>query len=142
ARAPRRDQHPPVEPRRREGRAVLHDVRLGPRAPRRRCARRQMSDVRSNEEAPRPDRERRRIVLLGSVFLVSACGLAYELIAGAIGSYLMGDAVTQFSLVVGVFLSAMGLGAYLAQHVRAQLLGAFVELEIGVGLVGGVSSLV
>lgn len=100
-----------------------------------------MSDVSSIEDVPRPDRERRRIVLLGSVFLVSACGLAYELIAGAIGSYLMGDAVTQFSLVVGVFLSAMGLGAYLAQHVRAQLLGAFVELEIGVGLVGGISSL-
>lgn len=89
-----------------------------------------------------PDRDRRRVLLLGSVFIVAACGLAYELVAGAVSSYLLGDAVTQFSIVVGVFLSAMGLGAYLSQHVRSNLLAVFVDLEIGVGLVGGVSSLV
>lgn len=88
-----------------------------------------------------PDRSHRRVLLLGSVFLVAACGLGYELIAGAVSSYLIGDPVTQFSLVVGAFLSAMGLGAYLSKHVRRDLLGTFVELEIAVGLVGGASSI-
>jgi len=88
-----------------------------------------------------PDRAHRRVLLLGSVFLVAACGLGYELIAGAVSSYLIGDPVTQFSLVVGAFLSAMGLGAYLSKHVRRDLLGTFVELEIAVGLVGGASSI-
>ena len=87
-----------------------------------------------------PDRRYRRVLLLGSVFVVAACGLGYELIAGAVSTYLIGDPVTQFSLVVGAFLSAMGLGAYLSQHIRRNLLGAFVELELGVALVGGASS--
>ena len=63
-----------------------------------------------------------RIVLLGSVFLIAACGLVYELVAGAVSSYILGDAVTQFSLVIGVFLSSMGLGSYLAKYIRGNLL--------------------
>lgn len=82
-----------------------------------------------------------RVVLLGSVFLVASCGLVYELVAGAVSSYLLGDAVTQFSLVIGVFLCAMGIGSFLAQYIRRRLLHAFVELEIWLGLLGGLSSL-
>ncbi|GAK54641.1 spermidine synthase [Candidatus Moduliflexus flocculans] len=81
-----------------------------------------------------------RAILLGSVFLVAASGLVYELVAGAVSSYLLGDAVTQFSLVIGVFLSAMGGGAFLAQYVRQRLLYRFVEVEIWLGLLGGCSS--
>jgi len=84
---------------------------------------------------------RTRIVLLGSVFLIAACGLVYELVAGAVSSYVLGDAVTQFSFVIGVFLSSMGLGSYLAKFIRGNLLKAFIEIEIGIGLVGGLSSL-
>ena len=82
-----------------------------------------------------------RIILLGSVFLVAACGLVYELVAGAVSSYILGDAVTQFSLVIGVFLCAMGLGAYIAKFVRKNLLKVFIEVEIWIGLVGGGSSI-
>ena len=83
-----------------------------------------------------------RVLLLFSVFVVAASGLVYELIAGAISSYLLGDAVTQFSLVIGVFLSAMGLGSYLTQFVKKDLLELFVKLELWIALVGGVSSLI
>ena len=88
-----------------------------------------------------PDDRRRRVALLCSVFVVAACGLVYELVAASVSSYLLGDAVTQFSLVIGVFLSAMGLGAYLAQYVKKQVLRRFVEIEIWIGLIGGLSSL-
>jgi spermidine synthase len=81
-----------------------------------------------------------RLVLLASIFLVAACGLVYELVAGAVSSYLMGDAVTQFSFVIGVFLSAMGLGSWLAQFITGRLPAAFVALEIWLGLLGGLSS--
>ena len=40
--------------------------------------------------------------LLASVFIIASCGLAYELIAAALSSYLIGDSVTQFSTVIGV----------------------------------------
>ena len=81
-------------------------------------------------------------ILLSSVFVVAACGLVYELTAGAVSSYILGDAVTQFSLVIGIFLCAMGLGSFLAKYINRNLLKAFVEIEIWIGLIGGVSSLI
>ncbi len=79
--------------------------------------------------------------MLGSVFVVAACGLVYELVAGAVSSYLLGDAVTQFSLVIGVFLCAMGIGSYLAKFVKNRLLEIFISVEVWIGLVGGASSM-
>ena len=84
---------------------------------------------------------RGRVVLLGSVFVVAACGLVYELVAGAVSSYLLGDAVTQFSLVIGVFLSSMGVGSFAAKFIEKDLLRRFVAIEITVGVIGGTSSI-
>ena len=52
-----------------------------------------------------------RLLLLGSVFVIATCGLIYELVAGTLASYLLGDSVTQFSTVIGVYLFAMGVGS-------------------------------
>jgi len=82
------------------------------------------------------------VILLESVFVVAACGLVYELVAGAVSSYIMGNAVTQFSLVVGVFLSSMGIGSFLAKYIRRNLLKAFIEIEIWIALIGGSSSMI
>ncbi len=78
--------------------------------------------------------------LLFSVFIVASCGLAYELIAGALASYLLGDSVTQFSTVIGVYLFAMGIGSWLSKHVGGQLLIRFIQIEMMVGLIGGLSA--
>ncbi|HEY4238246.1 MAG TPA: polyamine aminopropyltransferase [Kofleriaceae bacterium] len=75
-----------------------------------------------------------------NVFVVAICGLVYELLAGTLGSYLLGDSVTQFSLVIGLYLSAMGGGAWLSRHLGGNLARRFVELELAVALVGGVSA--
>jgi spermidine synthase len=56
-------------------------------------------------------------VLILSVFVVASCGLAYELIAGALASYLLGDSVLQFSTIIGCYLFAMGVGAHLSRYV-------------------------
>ncbi|CAB5132893.1 Spermidine synthase N-terminal extension / Spermidine synthase (EC [Olavius algarvensis associated proteobacterium Delta 3] len=82
------------------------------------------------------------VILLGSVFVVAACGLVYELVAGAVSSYILGNAVTQFSLVVGVFLSSMGIGSFLAKYIRTNLLKMFIEIEIWIALIGGGSSMI
>lgn len=92
-------------------------------------------------EPPAADARSRRLLLLASVFLVGACGLLYELAAGAVASYLMGDSVTQYSLVIGTFLAAMGLGSWLTQFVRTALLAAFLRVQLAVGVVGGFSAL-
>ena len=78
--------------------------------------------------------------LLVSVFTIGTCGLIYELIAGTIASYLLGDSVTQFSTIIGVYLFAMGVGSYLSRYFQHDLITRFIEIEILVGVVGGISS--
>ena len=78
--------------------------------------------------------------LLVSVLLIAACGLVYELVAGALASYLLGDSVTQFSTVIGTYLFAMGIGSWLSRFVVRGLAARFVLIELMVGLVGGFSS--
>lgn len=79
-------------------------------------------------------------VLLVSVFLVATCGLIYELVAGALASYLLGDSVLQFSTIIGTYLFAMGVGSYAARWVERGLLTIFVQVQILVGLIGGTSA--
>ena len=80
------------------------------------------------------------ILFLLSAFVISTCGLVYELVNGALASYLLGDSVTQFSTVIGVYLFAMGIGSYLTKYIKGHLALTFVGIEILVGLVGGFSS--
>ena len=75
-----------------------------------------------------------------TVLVIATCGLVYELVAGTLASYVLGDTVTQFSTVIGVYLSALGLGSYLSRYVRRGLARRFVEVELGVALVGGASA--
>ncbi|MEO8875307.1 MAG: polyamine aminopropyltransferase, partial [Polyangiaceae bacterium] len=80
---------------------------------------------------------RQRVWLLYlSVLTLSACGLVYELALGAVSNFMLGDTVTQLSIVTGVYLSAMGLGAYLARYAEDPA-RAFVECQLGAALVGG-----
>ena len=80
-------------------------------------------------------------ILVISVFFVASCGLAYELIAGAMSSYLLGDSVLQFSTIIGCYLFAMGVGAHLSRYVRdADVLARFVDVELLIGLIGGPSA--
>jgi spermidine synthase len=79
-------------------------------------------------------------VLLLSVFVISTCGLVYELIAGALASYLLGDSITQFSTVIGVYLFSMGIGSFLSKYINKNLISVFIRVEILIGLVGGFSA--
>lgn len=79
-------------------------------------------------------------LLLISVFIVATCGLIYELVAGTLASYLLGDSVTQFSTIIGTYLFAMGIGSWLSRFLKENLLSWFVTLELLVGMVGGCSA--
>jgi spermidine synthase len=84
----------------------------------------------------------RNRLLIISVFVVASCGLAYELIAGALASYLLGDSIFQFSSIIGAYLFAMGVGSHLSKYVpEERVLDVFVEIELLVGLIGGFSAL-
>lgn len=82
------------------------------------------------------------LLLLLSVFVVATCGLIYELVAGTLASYLLGDSITQFSTIIGSYLFAMGIGSFLSKFLKGNLLSWFIKIEILVGLVGGSSAAV
>jgi spermidine synthase len=81
-----------------------------------------------------------QFALFLSVLLIAACGLIYELIAGTLASYLLGDSVLQFSTVIGTYLFAMGVGSYLSRFLLRGLVARFITIELMVGLIGGFSS--
>ena len=80
------------------------------------------------------------IILLFSVFVVATCGLVYELLAGTLASYLLGDSVTQFSTVIGTYLFAMGLGSWVSRYINRDEIRVFVRVEILIALIGGWSA--
>src|SRR6188474_3511287 len=81
-----------------------------------------------------------QLLLLLAVFTIATCGLIYELTAGTLASYLLGDSVTQFSTVIGVYLFAMGVGSWLSKFVQRNLLRFFIQTEFLIALFGGASA--
>ena len=92
-----------------------------------------MKPASSGEAKVRPV----ELALLSSVFVVAACGLVYELAAGALASYLLGDSILQFSTVIGAYLFAMGVGSWLSRFFERQLPAHFLRIELLVALAGG-----
>nr|WP_151773769.1 polyamine aminopropyltransferase [Streptomyces abyssomicinicus] len=82
-----------------------------------------------------------RFLVLAGVFVCAACGLVYELELVAMASYLMGDSVTQASVVLSVMVFAMGLGSLAAKRLRHRAAAAFGAVEAALALVGGCSAM-
>lgn len=72
--------------------------------------------------------------------IVSICGIIFEVLFGAAGSYLLGDGVKQYTLVISLFLTGMGIGASISEKVTKNLILSFVWIEYLIGLVGGFST--
>ncbi len=79
-------------------------------------------------------------LLFLNVLIIATCGLVYELLAGTLASYVLGDSVTQFSLIIGIYLFALGAGAWLSGFVERELARKFIEVELGVAILGGSSA--
>lgn len=79
-------------------------------------------------------------ILFVNVLVIAACGLVYELLAGTVASYVLGDSVTQFSTIIGLYLSALGVGAWLSRFIDNELAERFVDVELAVALIGGLSA--
>jgi spermidine synthase len=82
-----------------------------------------------------------RAVLLFATFVCAACGLVYELALVTLGGYLIGNTVEQASIVLSVFVFAMGIGALAAKRLQRRPVLAFAVIEGALALVGGLSVL-
>ncbi|HFU77726.1 MAG TPA: polyamine aminopropyltransferase, partial [Epsilonproteobacteria bacterium] len=82
----------------------------------------------------------KEVALLFGTFIIAICGLVYELLESTLSSYLLGDSIYHFSLIIGLFMSSMGVGAWLSRFVEIHLERAFVWLQMSIALVGGFSA--
>jgi spermidine synthase len=83
-----------------------------------------------------------RVGLLFATFVCAACGLVYELALIAQGSYLLGDSVTQASVVLATMVFAMGIGSLAAKPLQRNAVLGFAAVEALLALFGGLSVLV
>ena len=90
---------------------------------------------------PAAGRRATRLLVLLAAFVCAACGLVYELELVALGSYLLGDSVTQASVVLSVMVFAMGVGSLLAKRFTRRPATSFALVESALALVGGLSVL-
>ena len=79
-------------------------------------------------------------LLFLNVIIIATCGLIYELLAGTLSSYVLGDSVTQFSIIIGIYLFAMGVGSWLSRFVERDVAEKFIEIELAVAVIGGFSA--
>lgn len=81
-------------------------------------------------------------LLMLTTLIISGCSIIYEVLISSVSSFLVGDSIKQFSITIGLYMSAMGLGSYLSKHIKSKLFDWFVVVEIAVGVLGGISTLV
>lgn len=74
-----------------------------------------------------------------AIFIAGLCSIIYELLISTTATYFLGDGVRQFSLIIGVYLFSMGVGAYIAQLFADRPLRNFIIVEYLLGVVGGLS---
>ena len=88
------------------------------------------------------DSKSKEVALLFGTFLIAISGLVYQLLEGTLSSYLLGDSIYHFSLVIGLFMSSMGIGAWLSRFIETNLEHAFVKLQLAIALLGGFSAFI
>ena len=77
-----------------------------------------------------------------TTLIISGCSMCYELIISAVSSYLLGNSTLQYSVTIGLYMASLGLGAYISKFFSKHLFNVFVIIELGIGVIGGISSLI
>ena len=80
--------------------------------------------------------------LMFCAFFVSISGITYQLIIGGISSYLLGNSVYQFSITIGLFMTALGIGSLFSKYIEKDLMSKFMLVETLLGLVGGITGVI
>jgi len=77
--------------------------------------------------------------LLGScMFATGATGLVLEYIQATVGTYILGNSIEQYSIVIGLMLFMMGIAAKVQKYFTDELLfEKFILIEISLAIIGG-----
>lgn len=80
----------------------------------------------------------KKYLLYWITFVVAFCSISYELILGQTMSVFLGDTVLRYSVTVGIYLFAMGVGAMVAEgRFVKKFIANFALAELALTLLGG-----
>ncbi len=78
-----------------------------------------------------------KCILLAATFLLALASIAYELLLGQTLSAFLGDTVLRYSVTIGLYMFAMGIGAFLAAGPLRAPFAALLRVEIALSVLGG-----
>lgn len=81
------------------------------------------------------------LALMACIFATGLAGIVAEYVMATLASYLLGDAVKQWTLTISLMLFAMGIGSRLSRRIRGPLLDAFVAVELALSVLCAMSAL-
>lgn len=78
------------------------------------------------------------MLLAASMFFTGACGLVSEYILCTVSTYILGNSIEQFSIIIATMLFMMGLAGYLQRFMGDnKLIEKFILIEITLALLSG-----
>jgi spermidine synthase len=84
--------------------------------------------------------QKKSLILKLCLFATGVAGIMAEFVLSTLASYLLGNSIFQWSVIISLMLFAMGTGSYLSQHVRTHLLDSFIFTEFALSLVTAISA--
>lgn len=82
----------------------------------------------------------RSVILKISLFATGCAGIVAEFVLSTLATYLLGNAVFQWTVVMSLMLFAMGIGSRLSRLVEKNLLNAFIITEFLLSILCAVSA--
>ncbi len=79
------------------------------------------------------------VLIYALTLLVAACSLLYELLLAQTLSALLGNTVLRYSITIGCYLGALGLGAMLCERRSVDLEKRLARVELALSLIGGLA---
>jgi spermidine synthase len=73
-------------------------------------------------------------ILKGCLFATGFAGLVAEFVLSTLASYLLGNAIFQWTIILSLMLFAMGLGSRMSKHIVLYLLDKFILIEYTLSL--------
>ncbi len=83
---------------------------------------------------------RRSTVLKVCIFATGLAGIVAEYVMATLASYLLGDAILQWTLLISLMLFAMGLGSRSSRLIQRNLVDAFITAELVLSVLVAVSA--
>jgi len=83
----------------------------------------------------------KNFVLKACIFATGLAGIVAEYVISTLASYLLGNTVLQWTLILSLMLFAMGIGSRLSRYFRNNLLDVFIAVEFTLSIFCAVSAL-